>query len=346
MNDDIDDVHDALSSHTDQYEIVRELHRIRPHVTYEVRFEGERAVCKLETHPEAELGAEAAAMRYVGAATNVPVPELLAVGDDHFVARWMDAVPNESPERDEARIRALGRGLATLHAETAEVGWTGFLRPASAVDDPESPPIDADPCWGDTLIALLERRERFLDGVGYGDLARDVLAWVRDHRALFDAAGDAVLCHGNYFGEHVALGSDTEGVHVAVGSGDGSLHGAIDDGTVTAVIDFEHALAAPAAWDYLRTVLPVFGPGADHDIPESVFREAYESIRPLPAGFDRRREALVLCNGVSYLRSLHLQRGDRDPEQVVARRARRLATGVRQRLDELRDGGPPPVSDA
>ncbi|WP_049980679.1 phosphotransferase family protein [Halolamina rubra] len=310
------DVHSALSAHTDQYGIVRELHRVRPHVTYEVRFRGERAVCKLETHPEATLGREAAAMRYVAESTSVPVPELLAVGDDHFVARWVDAVPDGTPTCDEARIRALGRGLATLHAETAEIGWPGRLRPASAVDDPTTPPVESNPCWSDTLIALLERRARFLDGVGYGELARDVLGWVREHRDLFDAAGDAVLCHGNYFGEHVGLETG---------------------GTVAAVIDFEHALAAPAEWDYLRTVLPVFGPGVDHDVPEAAFREAYESVRPLPAGFDRRREALTLCNGLSYLRSLHLQRGDRDSAQAVARRARRLAASIRDRLGSLRN---------
>ncbi|NHX37168.1 MULTISPECIES: phosphotransferase family protein [Halolamina] len=311
-----DEIHDALSTHTDEYEIVRERHRVRPHATYEVRFRGERAVCKLEIHPEAELGREAAAMRYVDAATSIPVPELLAVGDDHFVARWDDSVPRATPTRDEARIRALGRGLATLHADTAEIGWTGRLEPASVVDDPTEPPVETEPRWSDTLIALLERRARFLDGVGYGDLAREVLGWVREDRALFDAAGDAVLCHGNYFGEHVGL--DT-------------------DGEVAAVIDFEHALAAPAEWDYLRTVLPVFGPGADHDVPEAVFREAYESVRPLPTGFDRCREALTLCNGLSYLRSLHLQRGDRDAPHAVARRARRLAASIRDRLAAVRD---------
>jgi len=310
-------VHDALSSHTDEYGIVRELHRVRPHATYEVRFRGERAICKVETHPEAELGREAAAMRYVAATTSAHVPELLAIGDDHYVARWCDAVPDDTPVRDEARIRALGRGLATLHAETAEIGWTGQLRPASAVEDPATPPVDADPRWGDTLLALLEQRQQFLEGVGYGDLARDVLAWVCENRDLFDAAGDAVLCHGNYFGEHVGLDPEA--------------------GSVTTVIDFEHALAAPAEWDYLRTVLPLVGPGADHDVPEAVFREAYESVRPLPAGFDQRRDALTLCNGLSYLRSLHLQRGDQDPPHAVARHGRRLAESVRGRLASLED---------
>lgn len=316
MHDDTDDVHDALSIHTDRYEIVRELHRVRPHVTYEIRFRGERAVCKLETHPEAALGREAAAMRYLAEATSVPVPELLAVGDGHFVARWMDTVPEGPPERDEARIRALGRGLATLHAETNEIGWTGIVRPASAVDDPTRPPVETQPRWSDALLAVLDDRRRFLDGVGYGDLARDVCEWVRGNRALFDAAGDAVLCHGNFFGEHVGID---------------------ESGGLAAVVDFEHAVAAPAEWDYLRTALPVFGPGADHGVPERVFRDAYESVRPLPAGFDRRREALTLCNELSYLRSLHLQRGDRAPTHALARRARRLSLSVRERLDALRE---------
>ena len=313
------DVHSALSTHTDEYEIVRERHRVRPHATYEVRFRGERAVCKLETHPEAELGREAAAMRYVAEATSVPVPELLAVGEDHFVARWVDAVPDKPPTRDETRIRALGRGIATLHAETSEIGWSGKLRRASAIDDPRTAPIETEPCWSDTLLGLLDDRRRFLDGVGYGDLARAVIDWVRANRDLFDAAGDAVLCHGNYFGEHVGIEPG---------------------GTVAAVIDFEHAIAAPAEWDYLRTALPVFGPGADHDVPERVFREAYESVRPLPAGFERRREALVLCLSLSYLRSLHLQRGDRHRDHAVARRGRRLAASVRERLAALGDESP------
>lgn len=319
------EIHDALATHTDEYDVVRELHRVRPHATYEVRFEGERAVCKVETHPEADLGAEAAVMRYVAESTSFPVPEILVVGDDHFVARWMDAVPDGTPTRNDARIRALGRGLATLHAETADIGWTGVPQSAG-VDDPESPPIDTNPCWGDTLLTLLEERANYLERVGYGGLAWAVVAWVRENRGLFDAAGDAVLCHGNFFGEHVAVGRGGDGVHVGTGA----------DGDVTAVIDFEHALVAPAEWDYLRTALPLFGPGADHGVPEPVFREAYESVRPLPAGFDRRREALVLCNSVSYLRSLHLQRGDQDPTHAVARRARAMAATTRDRLDALR----------
>jgi len=321
------EIHDALTNHTDEYEIVRELHLIRPHATYEVRFKGEHAVCKVETHPEAELGREAAAMQYVTAATSVPVPELLAVGDGHLVARWHDDVPDETPTRDEARIRALGHGLATLHAETSEIERTGKLQPISEVADPQIPPVDGDECWSDTLLTMLEDRAQYLERVGYGDLGRDVMAWVRANRDLFDAVDDTVLTHGNYFGEHVAVGNRSDGVHV----------GSDRDGLPATVIDFEHAIAAPAEWDYLRTVLPVFGPRTEHGVPESVFREAYESVRPLPPGFDRRRDALTLCNGLSYLRSLHLQRGDQDPPHAVARHARGLAGSVRDRLHSLRN---------
>jgi hypothetical protein len=126
-------------------------------------------------------------------------------------------------------------------------------------------------------------------------------------------------------------------VHVAVDNSGDNEPADPERRPATTVIDFEHALAAPAEWDYLRTVLPVFGPGADHDVPESVFREAYESVRPLPAGFDQRRDALMLCNGLSYLRSLHLQRGDQDPPHAVARHGRRLAESVRGRLASLED---------
>ncbi|MEF8858204.1 MAG: hypothetical protein V5A38_04680, partial [Halolamina sp.] len=99
-------------------------------------------------------------------------------------------------------------------------------------------------------------------------------------------------------------------------------------GELTAVIDFEHALAASPEWDYLRTVLPVFGPNASHGVPERVFRDGYESVRPLPGGFDERRKAYIALNGVSYLRSLHLQRGDLDDRQAVARRMHSLANSL------------------
>ncbi len=306
MNDPHHPVHEALSSH-DDYEIVRELHRVRPHATYEIRFRDERAVCKLATSPLGHPEREARVLQHIGRRTSIPVPEVLAVGDDHFVGRWCDEVPGEPQERDEERIRVLGRGLATLHAETAgEFPRTGLLQ--ATADGTFA--VDADERWSDTLDAVLEKREQYLDTVGYGHLAREAADWLRRNRDLFDVVDDPVLVHGNYFEKHV-----------------GTKHGD--------VIDFEHALIGSPEWDYLRTVLPVFGPRASHDVPEAVFRDAYESVRPLPPGFDELREGYVALNGVSYLRSLHLQRGNLDARQAVARRARALASSLATRLDDL-----------
>jgi fructosamine-3-kinase len=317
-----DDPRSVLDRYSDDYEIVGELHRVRPHATYEIRFRGERAVCKLATHPVGDPALEGRILQYVGAETDVPVPEVLAVGDDHFVARWCEAVPAEPPERDEQRLRALGRGLASLHEETtAEFDRTGLLREA----DGGGLAVDADDQWSDTLLALLRRRERYLDTVGYGHLTREAADWLRENRERFDVVDESVLVHGNFFEKHVAVGQGGDGVHVGT-----------NPPNVTEVIDFEHALAASPEWDYLRTVLPVFGPNATHDIPERVFREAYESVRPLPLGFDERREAYIALNGVSYLRSLHLQRGNRDDTEAVARRARSLATSLSGRFERLR----------
>lgn len=304
-------VRDAVETHTNDFRLSEKLHDVRPHVTYELEFEGERAVCKLSTHPEGTAGLEGRLLAAVRERTTIPVPEILAVGDDHFVARWHEGVPDDPPAVTEHRVRAMGQGLATLHAETAN--WfetTGHL----AVSDSAARRFvhDDDRCWGDTLLAFLDRRVRYLDSVGYGDVARDVRQWFRTNRTQFDGVDDAVLVHGNYLPEHVGL-----------------------DGNVCAVIDFEHALVGSPEWDYVRAVLPMFGSNATHDVPESVFREAYESVRPLPSGFDDKRDAYVTLTLVSYLRSLHLQRGNRDSRQEVARRMRRLRALLTVHLEQV-----------
>lgn len=111
-------VRDAVESHTTDYELGRELHRVRPHVTRELVFEGDRAVCKVSTHPEGDACLEGRVLTAVEERTGLPTPDVLAVGDDHFVARWHDWVPQDAPEVTERRVRAMARGLATLHVET------------------------------------------------------------------------------------------------------------------------------------------------------------------------------------------------------------------------------------
>jgi aminoglycoside phosphotransferase (APT) family kinase protein len=207
----------------------------------------------------------------------------------------------------------MGRGLATLHAETEErFDATGHLRgwtDNEVAEREESRAtavlsLDARDAWSDTLLDRIEVRKEYLDDVGYGDVAERVAAFVRDHRGLFDAAEETALLHGTYLPEHVAT----------------------SDGRVDCVVDFEHALVGPPEYDYLRTAIPVFaGSGEEHGVPESVFREAYESVRPLPPGFETRREAHVLVQTVSYLRALFVQDRHEDPTEG--------AEGFRERVE-------------
>lgn len=319
-------IREALASHTDDHAVVRELHAVPPHVVHEVRFDGRRAVCKVGTGPPADPVTEARVAEFVDRETSVPIPEVLAVGrdPDHYVAAWVDGLPDESPgfdegpDFDERVARAMGRGLATLHAETSEAfDATGHLRGrtdgevgAGHAGDVLS--LDAREAWSDTLVGRIEVRREYLAGVGYGDVAERVAAFVRDHRDTFDAAEGAALLHGTYLPGHVATSGDQ----------------------VDCVIDFEHALIGPPEYDYLRTAIPVFaGRGEEHGVPESTFRAAYESVRPLPERFEARREAHVLVQTVSYLRALFVQEQYDDP----AKRAEWYRECVESTVASLRD---------
>ncbi len=298
-----DPIHDALASH--DYAVGPELHAVPPHLVHEVRFRGRRAVCKVATEPPADPVTEARVTEFVARETAVPVPEVLAVGrdPDHYVAAWVDGLPGEDPAFDERAARAMGRGLATLHAETeARFDATGHLRgwtDSEVADGEESRAtaalsLDARDAWSETLLDRIEVRKEYLADVGYGDVAERVAAFVHDHRGLFDAAEGTALLHGTYLPEHVAT----------------------SDGRVDCVVDFEHALVGPPEYDYLRTAIPVFADrGEEHGVPEPVFREAYESVRPLPPGFEARREAHVLVQTVSYLRALFVQDRHEDPTE-------------------------------
>lgn len=96
--------------------------------------------------------------------------------------------------------------------------------------------------------------------------------------------------------------------------------------------EFVRALVGPPEYDYLRTALPVFA-DAEHAVPESGFREAYESVRPLPAGFERRRDAHALVQTVSYLRALYV----RDQHPDTEGRAAWLRERIREMAAELGD---------
>lgn len=303
------DVHDALASISNDYEVRRELHAVPPHAVYEVTVGGTRAVCKVARGPRADPATEARVIEFAGRETSVPVPEILAVGEDFFVAAWRDGLPGETA-LDAQRARTMGAGLATLHEETVGAFEAAGFPRADRFPRAEDGrlPVDARDSWHGTVCDLLADRRDYLVEFGYGDVAAEALAFVREHPDLFRGVGDPVLCHGNYLPEHVA----TEGDEVAC------------------VIDWEHALVAPGEYDYWRTALPLRNNAepAERDSVLGAFREGYESVRTLPAGFDRRAEAYRLVNAVSYLKSLHLQR------QQTGQKKARTAAFFREFVDD------------
>jgi Ser/Thr protein kinase RdoA (MazF antagonist) len=322
MQDDID-VRNVLESQFDDYEVRGPLHDVPPHAVYEVVVEGRRAVCKIARRPEADPAAEARVMAHVRRETSLPVPEVLAVGgerggtdgDGWFVAEWLDAVPRDvEPPVGEAWARAAGGAMAALHAET------GFDRPGfpragdggGAGDDGGAGGgrlvVDARDSWHDVVCEYVADLRDWLDPHGHGDVAADVLAFLRDHPGVLDGCGEPVVCHGNFGLEHVG----------------------VEAGAVTSVIDFEHALVAPGEYDYWRTAVPVFiGPsGPESDAPHEAFRAGYESVRPLPDGFDRRGRVYRVLYTTWAFQSLHLQRN------VTGGEARERAETFRRLVDD------------
>ncbi|MFC4450727.1 phosphotransferase family protein [Halorussus aquaticus] len=315
MTDDSDDVRDALATLTNDFEIREKLHAVPPHAVYEVAVDGTRAVCKVARGPRADPATEARVMEYVGRETGVPVPRILAAGDDWFLAEWREGLPDEDPPADAQRARILGTGLATLHAETeGAFEATGFPQ---AEDGRLA--VDARDSWAETVRDQLADLREYLAAFGYAEVADEARSLLADRPDLLSGDDDPVLAHGNYLPAHVAVA----------------------DGEPTCVVDWEHALVAPAEYDFWRTAMPLLG-GSDGPETSDVFaafREGYGSVRPLPTDSDRRTDCYKLVNAVSYLKALHLQR--QRTGQAKARFAARASESVRDTVAALRsEGGP------
>ncbi|WP_265109532.1 aminoglycoside phosphotransferase family protein [Halosolutus halophilus] len=310
------DVHRALESIADDYAVVRELHAVPPHAVYEVTLDGRRAVCKLARGPDADPATEARVIQYVDRATSIPVPSVIDDGPRHFVAEWHDGAPGGAagepadPTLDPATARAMGEGLATLHAETAFASHGVFGSDADGLD------LEASGSWADTLCTLLAECRAFLDPYGYADVATEVQRFLRDRPDALAGAGDPVLVHGNYLPEHVG----------------------VSEGEIACVIDFEHALVGAAEYDYWATAMPTFE-NPDRTVPEGsrrAFREGYESVRSLPDGFSRRGDVYRAVLAVTYLRSLYCQQ-QWATRATADRRAESLASAARSELESLRN---------
>lgn len=317
------DAHAAIEPHADRSEVVRKIHDVPPHEVYEVRLDGTRAVCKLARGPEADLAIEGRVLDHVRRRTSVPVPRVLGMGDGYFVAEWRDGAPKD-PTLTSDRVRAMGAGLATLHVETgfdapgqfaiepARNGGSAIGR-AGASDDALA--VEARDSWPAALCDPLADCRALLESHRHADVADEAIAFLRAHPDALAGAGDPVLIHGNYLLDHVGVA----------------------DGEVTCVLDFEHAFAGAGEYDYWATALPTFR-GSDGAVATeslAAFREGYESVRPLRPGFDRRAPVYRAVLGVTYLRSLYLQR-NWESRTEADQRADGTAEFVRSELDRSR----------
>lgn len=302
------DLHTRLDRAFTSHRVIRQLHDVPPHEVYEVRVDGRRAVYKGTTGPTGNAGTEGRVIAFVGERTSVPVPEILWTGDDHFVAAWHpDApAPDGGQSGCEQWATAAGRGLATLHTETAP--WLEGHGQFRAENGGLAFPGHAD--WHGAAIEYIRLRRQVLARYGQADIAETVIDFLNDRPAAFDEVDGPVCCHGWATPEHVS----------------------VTDEQVSCMVDFEHAIVAPGEFDYWRTVLPTFDHGTDG--PAKAFRAGYESVRPLPTGFERRRPLYELLNWIYFFESLYVQ-DQHDPDETT-RRAERLRERVLATLDTLR----------
>lgn len=198
--------------------------------------------------------------------------------------------------------RAARRGLASLHGETAPLLDTyGPVRPEDGVGS------GSHDEWHAAAVAHVRDRRPVLVRYGHGVVAGTGLEYLDGHPDAFVGAGGPGCCHGWATPEHVS----------------------VVDGGVACMVDFEHAIAAPGEDDVWRAVVPAFG-SAESDA-RTAFREGYESVRPLPDGFERRRPYDALLNTVYYFESRHVQ--DQHEPTEAAAMADRLRTRVTESVD-------------
>lgn len=205
------------------------------------------------------------------------------------------------------RLGALARGLGRLHVATA-----GAFRAPGSVHVVDPIAVESPGGWRETLLVLLDGYADRLAAEGHADVAERVANASVAHADVLDHADTPALLHGNLLPNHV---SD-------------------DGGEPTCVIDFEHALVGLPEYDYLRTVGPVVL-GARRDEPAlscKAFRELYDSIRPLPNGFEDRRSLHLAVLSVTYLQALYVRNRGGNVE-ALDRRAETIREHVDAALD-------------
>jgi aminoglycoside phosphotransferase (APT) family kinase protein len=265
-----EDVHDALASHDDDYEVRRELPSRDSHGVYEVTLDGTRAVCKVARGEDAHVGRHALVTEHVRDRTTTPTPRVLGFGDGHAVFQWSEGVAYEAEaprELRKRRLRNAGVTLARLHEET-DSDAHGYLRTRG-----ERLELDSKGAWSDVLATIVEGWTDDLEGTRFEAAGVVVLEFVRDHDDALDAADGPDLVHGDYQPENVRF-----------------------DGTrVAAVLDWEFSLVGSGEFDLCRAEREFFdwhdapeGDASDDEYLRRALRNGYESVRPLMPGFEAR----------------------------------------------------------
>ncbi|MFC4450726.1 aminoglycoside phosphotransferase family protein [Halorussus aquaticus] len=260
-------IRDALASHTSDFEVREELLTTDRHAVYEIEFAGRRAVCKLARDDATGLHRDAIVHDRTADSGAVPVPDLLARGEDHYVTAFAtgDEYDGDAPRSvRERRLRDAGATLARVH-EAFSFEAYGELRPAG-----DTLELDATESWPDLFAEWVADWSDDLSGTRFSDLGTHVLAFVRDHAAAFETAGPPVLVHGDYEDDNLRFAEDG----------------------VSSVLDWEVSRSAPGEFDLARAELGWFekptSPESDGELRGALIA-GYESVRPLPNGFDARR---------------------------------------------------------
>lgn len=189
-----------LEARVDGHELRGRLHDVPPHEVYEATVDGQRAVYRGNTGPTGGAGTEGRVLSFVGEHTSTPVPETRLVGDEFHVAGWHDDAPSPGTARsaDVDRARAAGRGLASLHGETAPLldtygaGFPGDRAGTGSHDD-----------WHAAAVAHVRDRRPVL--ARHGARTWTVLEYLDGHPDAFAGAGGPVCCHGWATPEHVPV---------------------------------------------------------------------------------------------------------------------------------------------
>ncbi|EMA22570.1 phosphotransferase [Haloarcula argentinensis] len=304
-------VKQAIEEHSVESRIIGELHNVPPYRVYEIQFGSQRAVLKIDDHRRGHAADEGRVHEYVATGTTARVPDVLAVGTDHYITTWDGEIAEASPQVDRTWARAAGVWMGTLHADTRGA-FDGFGKPRSQDGTLE---LTSHKRWVDGVIERVGYHRSLLAGYGYTGITDTVEVFFQDNPAVFDGVGEPVLCHGDVHPEH---------------------HVQTSRGGITA-IDFEHALVAPAEYDYWRTVMPYFE--ANHGVGEAVpraFQAGYESVKPLPDDFEERRPLYQLMNDIAFLESLYLQqRVDPEKREQVGERIREHAVETLSEVERI-----------